>query len=837
MNCICDDFRFPPETSIVAGLTRLTRQTGPFPEFRRALLHGASIRSTAALEDNSLWALRYLTERDRAGLRKSLDAIGKWRGRHPKEFGIMLLEMWAYVCDLTSFYDEILAHESYVRTARRRESLRKLVGPLGYIPRPAVAALAELAAFAEGRRVVTLPVGIAFRSGAFNGNPPQVFELTREATIHPLLNEWSFLPVRPVGLPVPSKTQTSLLCKPGTVSVKADDLVIVLLGLPQPRRVTGVSDHTGADGERYVRVSFNPSLSVTTDTPYSSIRLLKASGIAAQWKRAVNGETAIGNDHIFLDSVNRQIRTGQYVVLEGNGALEALTVNRNEDGTRTVVGEGSVKFTPSGGTETTVTVPAVAAPVSKVYFTANIDTGLKAHDFGDVQVITGVLHLRGKGKQGRSPVYSASPHINVHYAFVEAGVVTTEALTEVDEHDPLEVSTPIELPRDSSAPGEFQLEDKNGVGLTRPGSLDFATGNFTVQGDPWPSTLVASVKLFGNIITTLRGETVNGEFIGSGDATAANQSFTLKKSPLTYLPAPSESTPSGLTSTLKLYVDGLQWTEVPSFYERGFDDQIYVVRQNDRNESVVTVGDGVQGRRLSTGASVVAYYRHGGGAAMPPAGSVTQLAKPLKGLKSVRSPVAPYGGADAEPADSLQKYAPRSALLLGRAVSLADLEAAAASYSGVRAVAAEWRWSSELQLPAAHIWYLADGDLKELILNKLRSLTQPDAPIHVERAIAFSANLSIQLKHDPRRFEDDVVSVARTRLTDVETGILPPERLGIGKPLFRSRLFEFLLKVPGVTSVTGLSYAYAPFSDYGIKPPAGHYFDFSTGLYLNGRDK
>lgn len=26
--------------------------------------------------------------------------------------------------------------------------------------------------------------------------------------------------------------------------------------------------------------------------------------------------------------------------------------------------------------------------------------GLKVHDFGDVQVITGVLHLRGRGKQG-----------------------------------------------------------------------------------------------------------------------------------------------------------------------------------------------------------------------------------------------------------------------------------------------------------------------------------------------------------------------------------------------------------------------------------------------------
>ena len=405
MNCICDDFQFPSETSIVAGLTRLTRQTGTFAEFRRALLRGASIRTTVALEEHPLWSLRYLTERDRGGLKKSLEAIGRWRGRHPKDFGIMLFEMWAYVCDLTSFYDDVLAHESYVRTARRRESLRKLVDPLGYIPRPAVAALAELAAFADGRQVVTLPVGTAFRSAAFNGNPPQVFELTTEMTIHPLLNEWTFLPVRPVYLPVTSTAQTFLLCKPGTVSVKVDDIVIVVLNSsPQPRRVTGVSDYNGADGEQYVRVSFDTSLIVTPNTAYSSVRLLKASAIASQWKRTVNSEVAIGTNHIYLDSVNRQIRKGQYVVLEGGGMLQALTVDKNEDSARTVTSAGSVTFTPSGGTATTVSVPAVSAPVSQVYFTSNID----------------------------GTVSSTSPHINVHYAFVDAGVVTAEALTEID---------------------------------------------------------------------------------------------------------------------------------------------------------------------------------------------------------------------------------------------------------------------------------------------------------------------------------------------------------------------------------------------------------------------
>src|SRR5204863_20176 len=82
------------------------------------------------------------------------------------DFGIMLLEMWAYVCDSIAFYDEVIADECYVRTASQRQSLRKLVGLLGYVPRPAIAASVELAVIAAGRQPVLLPAGTQFRSGA-----------------------------------------------------------------------------------------------------------------------------------------------------------------------------------------------------------------------------------------------------------------------------------------------------------------------------------------------------------------------------------------------------------------------------------------------------------------------------------------------------------------------------------------------------------------------------------------------------------------------------------------------------------------------------------------------
>lgn len=826
MNCICDDFRFPPETLIVSGLAVMPRQTGTFAEFRRAMLRAVSIRNTAALETHPLWSLRYLIERDREGLKKSLDAIGNWRGRHPKDFGMLLFEMWAYVCDLTSFYDDVLAHESYVRTARRRESLRKLVDPLGYIPRPAVSALAELAAFADGRQAITLPIGTAFRSGAFAGSPPQVFELDAATTVHSLLNEWTVLPLRPSTFGLAGVNRTSFLCEVGSVSVKEDDVVLVKVGSSRyARTVASVSSKVGVDHLTYSEITLKSSVWVPGGTPVSSVRVKKPADKAALWTRTDGafGSNLSGGPVIFttsswflLESISRTLRAGQDVIFDRSGALTACTVTKAdvadveiEPATTSVIKDGSSPPVVIAR----VPVPAILAQTTEIVVQP---------------AVTQLLVIASTEK---------ATEISIHHSFINAGNVAVEALTEIDRTDAMKISTPVDKPRDASTPGEFQLEDINGAGLVRPGSLNFSTGQFVVQGDPWPETLATPVRLFGNIIATSRGETVNGEIIGSGNGALANQSYTLKKKPLTFLPAPAENTPSGLTSTLKVYVDGLQWSEVPSFYGHGSEDQVYIVRQNDKDESTVTFGDGVLGRRLSTGTQVVAYYRHGAGAAMPPAGSITQIAKPLKGLKSVRSPVPPFGGADPEPAESLKVFAPRSALLLGRAVSLADLEAAAACYAGVRAVAAEWRWSSELQIPAAHVWYLADGDLTELILNKLRSLTQPDTPIQVEQATAYSRVLSIQLTHDPKRFEDEVLIAARTALMDVETGLLPPERLGIGKPLFRSRLFEFLLAVEGVVSITGLNIGTTPFSDYGIKPPAGKYFEFSDSLILNGRSE
>ncbi|MEO1331738.1 MAG: hypothetical protein AAFW46_19020, partial [Pseudomonadota bacterium] len=108
VSCPCDDRAFPGAPDIPAGLDRLPRQIATFAEFRRALLDG--IDEQVALAD--------------------------WRARGGDDFGVMMLEWWAYVLDVLAFYSGEIATESYLRTARRDASLQRLVALIGYTPKP-----------------------------------------------------------------------------------------------------------------------------------------------------------------------------------------------------------------------------------------------------------------------------------------------------------------------------------------------------------------------------------------------------------------------------------------------------------------------------------------------------------------------------------------------------------------------------------------------------------------------------------------------------------------------------------------------------------------------------
>jgi predicted phage baseplate assembly protein len=297
------------------------------------------------------------------------------------------------------------------------------------------------------------------------------------------------------------------------------------------------------------------------------------------------------------------------------------------------------------------------------------------------------------------------------------------------------------------------------------------------------------------------------------------------------LPAPG--TDSGVASTLKVWVDGLRWTEAPTFYGQAPDAQVYVVRQTDGGGSVVRFGDGVRGSRLPTGVdNVIASYRFGAGMKAPPAGSIEQLARPTPGIKSVNNPVAAGGGADRAGEEEIRDLAPKSALLLGRAVSILDMEAAARAAPGVVDAAAAWRWDAVRQRPVVKIWFIGAASLAPEVSARLRALSDPGTPIDVAVAQPRYATLSIDVESDPRAVAADVALAVRAALLDARDGLLPAARIGIGRPLFRSRIFAAVLEVPHTAGVRGLLWNRSPFISYGKNPGAGWFFDLEPNLHV-----
>jgi len=784
--CPCDEIVHPRPLAIAAGLESIPRQIAAFPQFRAAMLA-------------SVW---------------TKNPFAFWRARVGDDLGLMLVEMWAYVCDVLAFYDETIAHEVYLRTARRRPSLRRLVGLLGYVPRPAVAASVKLALLADGRQAVSLPRGTAFRSGAFDTQSPQVFELDADATIHPLADRFTLAYPRPTTV---SASASTLVLRSGSASLKAGDpLLVEVQGQSTATQVGVVSSAAtspGKDGETYLQVSFASTLTFPANTSLASVRLSYPAQKASLWSSPATTNAQVLQTGTYLtvvlDGAYRQIKPGDTVILSRGADYRHFTVVTPREKSMAVAAGGPVNTLDKNGNTVSVVTPPVSALATE-------------------------LTLSG---QASSWSASDAPLILVHYGLTSTGQVTAEARTSLSATDTLQAGDPLEQPTGFTSPTRFLLEDKNGSGVEVGASLSWSTGALSLdQGATWTPNLACPVEAYGNVAGASRGETVQNEILGSGDASQANQSFKLKKKPLTYKSAPTSDNERGVASTLQVYVNGVRWTEVASFYGVLADAQVYLVRQNDDGESIVIFGDGQRGARLPTGTSnVLATYRFGAGEATPPAGSITQLGKPVKGLKSVRNPVAASGGADAETAQYLQTYAPRSALLLGRAVSIRDMEAAAAGAPGVRAVSAEWAWNATQQRAVVQIWYIGTASA-ETLLDTLQRLSDPSTPIAVTPATFLPSYLTLDLEVDERHVVNDVLAAVRAKLMDKTTGILAPGQIGIGRPLYRSLIFGTVLAVAGTVAVQGIQWNSAPFTSFALSPGAGHYFDLEKGaLQLSGK--
>ncbi len=436
-NCPCDEQTFPAPRKIAAGLGTLPRHLATFPQFRAAMLAAIPSRGPLAL----------------------------WRARSSADFGIMLLEMWAYVCDCIAFYDQVRADESYIRTAQLRPSVRMLTDLLGYVPRPAVAAVVDLAVLADGRQPVTLPMGTAFRSGAFPGGTPQIFELTAPAIVHPFFNQWTVAPVRPTtigeprvkGPPVaipqhPAFTQ--LLLDPKTNILKKGSIFLFeVLGDPKwtaARTVRAIGDFTAEDGVKYTRIEWDDFFRVPAGTALSSIRISTPTRVAhLTTKTSIYGYKAIYDSYQFtvivLDALYNNIGLDSSLILERDSDVRPFKV--------TVANKTTLQVTPPTATKVKDSKGNLVSTVEALGSTADVNWLLL-----DARINDSARKLSGAADWDATD----APAINVHYAFIDAATVVRSAWSTIIQSDPLVLMPPVELPQNGKTPGRFLLEDNNG---------------------------------------------------------------------------------------------------------------------------------------------------------------------------------------------------------------------------------------------------------------------------------------------------------------------------------------------------------------------------------------
>ncbi|HLM67680.1 MAG TPA: hypothetical protein VK358_09145, partial [Longimicrobium sp.] len=108
------------------------------------------------------------------------------------DFAAALLDAWATVGDVLTFYQERILNEGFLRTAREARSIRELTSQLGFPLQPGLAARTWLAfgvsAAPGARAAIEIPAGTAAQSIPATGEMPQTFETSAKLRAFPAWN-------------------------------------------------------------------------------------------------------------------------------------------------------------------------------------------------------------------------------------------------------------------------------------------------------------------------------------------------------------------------------------------------------------------------------------------------------------------------------------------------------------------------------------------------------------------------------------------------------------------------------------------------------------------------
>jgi hypothetical protein len=312
-----------------------------------------------------------------------------------------------------------------------------------------------------------------------------------------------------------------------------------------------------------------------------------------------------------------------------------------------------------------------------------------------------------------------------------------------------------------------------------------------------------SVTLSANVALANHGETVADEVLGSGDGSRRHQRFSLSRSGLMHQAAASDR---GAQSALSIRVNDVEWQERPTLHGASESDLCFALRTDHAQRTTVLFGDGVNGARLPSGEdNIVARYRVGGGReGEVKAGSLQMLTSPPLGIRSVRNPVAASGSAPAETIGQARQRAPLSTRPLSRLVSRRDYEDFAGTFAGIDKAAAQLLNTGTG--PLLHLTVAASSGRplpadSLTLVNLRRALTSLGDPTQ-PLCLQDHRVVRFRVRAILRRSQDAAVSdiEQQSRSRFAEAFSFPLR--GLGQPVMAAEVINTLQQVPGVLAVT-----------------------------------
>lgn len=803
--CGCCDNDIPqPEISNPPGQPALAYRIGVHSSFLR--------RMVARLPRQRL------PDGDHAGQRP----LTELTSRAADDFGMALVDSWAVVGDVLTFYQERIANEGFLRTATERRSILELARAIGYELKPGVAAETYLAFTVDDSDPTlvsaTIPAGTQVQSIPKKQDElPQTFETGDEFTAHVAWNELRPRLTQPQSI---TAATTILYLKGSSTNLSKGDHLLIVGSEKEAnindnhwdvRRVQAVTVETEKDRTRVTIQAGSSGRPMPANPKIFAFRRQAAifGHNAANWRTLSN---QIRADYLGLDSPDEvtaedKLEWPNYTIFAPSGLMAIMAA------------------APGDGL-TTPTPPHTPALPDKIDLDSRYDKlvpdswlllSLPTQDaLCRITDVTEVSRADYNLMAKVSRITLNSPDLSDFEDEVRQTAVLAQSeelkLAEADVTANVdEKSILLNVKVDNLQPGQTLIlmgeEVESGVetgelAVIHHLSLHDGLTRLHLENDLDHVYRRESLFIFANVVHATHGETVKNEVLGGGDGARAHQQFTLKKPPLTHV---SASTSSGAESELSLRVNGVEWQQEPSLYGLDGKSKSYVVRIDDDAKAHIIFGDGKSGARLPTGQeNVTATYRSGIGlAGEVGAGSLTLLKTRPFGVRGANNPLAANGAEDPEKLADARDNAPLTVLTLGRIVSLQDFEDFTQAFAGIGKAQAVAIWNGEQEL--AHIT-IADStgdpvdkqsDTYKNLLDAIEDARDPLREVRVDNfeELTFSLKAKVLI---------DAAYVWETVKANIEAALLTEyafEERAFGQPVTAAEIIATIHRIEGVEAV------------------------------------